>query len=154
MLTHLMYAFASVANGRPVLSDADTAYREPYSARASVDGKPDSTAEGKTLRGAFNQLRKLKILHPQLKVLISIGGSSPRSAKGFSLASRTAAARQKFVAACIDLFIRGNLPQGVSAKGIFDGIDVDWEFPTDCSAGMKGGTGCARRHGEFHSVIV
>ena len=34
------------------------------------------------------------------------------------------------VANCIDLFINGNLGGGVSAAGIFDGIDVDWEFPT------------------------
>jgi chitinase len=142
MLTHLLYAFASVANGRPVIGDADTAYKQPYSARESVDGKADSTRDDKTLRGAFNQLRKLKILHPQLKVLISLGGANQSSSKGFSLSSRTEAARRKFVAACLDMFIRGNLPQGVSAKGIFDGIDLDWEFPTDCSAGMKGGSGC------------
>jgi chitinase len=33
------------------------------------------------------------------------------------------------VANCIDLFINGNLAAGISAAGVFDGIDIDWEFP-------------------------
>jgi chitinase len=64
-------------------------------------------------------------LHPNLKVLISLAG-----ADGFHAAASTAAGRQTMVANCIDLFINGNLGGGVSAAGIFDGIDVDWEFPT------------------------
>ena len=83
------------------------------------------------MRGAFNQLRKLKARYPHLKVLVSIGASAT-NATGFSLASRTEPSRQKFVAACIDLFVRGNLPQGISAKGLFDGIDIDWEYPIEC----------------------
>jgi hypothetical protein len=34
------------------------------------------------------------------------------------------------VANCIDLFVNGNLAPGISAAGVFDGIDIDWEFPT------------------------
>ena len=142
-LTHILYAFANVGNARPSSDDEETDYLRAYNARESVDGKADDPAATHTLRGAFNQLLKLKVRHPQLKVLISLGGANPANSKGFSLASRTAAARQKFVAACLDLFIRGNLPHGVSAKGVFDGIDVDWEYPTDCSAGVKAGAeGC------------
>jgi chitinase len=59
-----------------------------------------------------------------LKVLISLIG-----APAFSAAASTEAGRQTMVANCIDLFINGNLGGGVSAAGIFDGIDIDWEFP-------------------------
>jgi len=33
-------------------------------------------------------------------------------------------------ASCIDLFINGNIAGSISAAGLFDGIDIDWEFPT------------------------
>ena len=142
MLTHILYAFANIANGHPVFDDDETAYKRSYTARESVDGQGDNPAGKRVLRGAFNQLRKLESRHPQLKVLLSIGGANEANSKGFSLAARTASSRQKFVAACIDLFIRGNLPQGISAKGVFAGLDIDWEYPTDCSAAMKRAEGC------------
>jgi chitinase len=130
-LTHIIYAFANVADDRPSIADEQAAYERVYSARESVDGKADSVSGQTSLHGAFNQLRKLKARYPHLKVLVSIGASAT-NATGFSLASRTESSRQKFVAACIDLFVRGNLPQGISAKGLFDGIDIDWEYPIEC----------------------
>jgi chitinase len=142
MLTHILYAFANIANGHPVFDDDETAYKRSYSARESVDGKADDPLARKTLRGAFNQLRKLESRHPQLNVLLSIGGANQANSKGFSQAARTASSRQRFVDACIDLFIRGNLPQGISAKGVFTGLDIDWEYPTDCSAGVRANDGC------------
>jgi chitinase len=141
-LTHILYAFANVANAHPTLDDDETEYQRAYSARESIDGNADNPTAEHSLRGAFNQLGKLKLRHSQLKVLISLGGANAANSRGFSLASRTAASRQKFVNACLELFIRGNLPHGVSAKGIFAGLDIDWEYPTDCSAGTKGGGRC------------
>ena len=38
---------------------------------------------------------------------------------------------------CVDMFIKGNLPVSGSqggtgvATGVFDGIDIDWEFPVE-----------------------
>jgi chitinase len=111
--------------------DADADYGRPMAASQSVDGVADTGWE--TLRGNFNQLKKLKAKHPHLKVLISIGGWT--YSKFFSDASLTQASREKFVRSCIDMYIKGNLPvyngaggTGVAA-GIFDGIDLDWEWP-------------------------
>ena len=77
------------------------------------------------LKGNFNQLKKLKARHPQLKVFISLGGWT--WSKNFSRFSMTAASRQTLVASCIDLYIKGNLPvaDGAggpgAAAGVFDG---------------------------------
>ncbi|GAA1648758.1 glycoside hydrolase family 18 protein [Catellatospora bangladeshensis] len=102
----------------------------------TVDGVAD-TYPGQNVYGNFNQLRKLKAANPHLKIEISLGGWTKST--WFSSVSKTAERRQAFVAACIDTFIKGNLPTGGwpedaggigVAKGIFDGIDLDWEYPT------------------------
>jgi chitinase len=82
------------------------------------------------VRGNFGQLLKLKAAYPRLKVLISLGGWTLSS--HFSEAASTAASRQAFVASCVGLFIKGDLGDGMSIAGLFDGIDVDWEYPGAC----------------------
>ncbi|MFE7469231.1 fibronectin type III domain-containing protein, partial [Streptomyces sp. NPDC057499] len=52
--------------------DADADYARPFSAAQSVDGVADDGWG--TLRGNFNQLKKLKKLHPNLKIVVSLGG--------------------------------------------------------------------------------
>ena len=106
-------------------------YQQVYSADSSVDGTADDSTQ--LLRGQFNQLKKLKAMHPGLKIVISIGGWT--GSTWFSDAALTPQSREKFVNDCIDKFIYGNLPRinnvggnGVAA-GIFDGFDIDWEFP-------------------------
>jgi chitinase len=70
-----------------------------------------------------------------MKVLISLGGWT--WSRGFSSAARPEN-RQAFVASCIDAYIKGNLPvtDGAggagAALGVFDGIDIDWEYPVAC----------------------
>ena len=131
-LTVINYAFGNVApdgNGNITcqLADPWADYQRPVGADESVNGVAD-TAE-QSLRGNFNQLKELKELHPDLKVLVSIGGWT--FSKWFSDAALTKESRKQFVASCIDLFMKGNFPgepDGIGA-GVFDGIDVDWEWP-------------------------
>jgi chitinase len=133
-LTHLNYAFGDVnAQGRCASADVWADYQRPVGEQESVDGVAD--AWGEPLNGNFGQLLKLKAKHPELKVLISLGGWT--LSKYFSDAALTAESRTAFVASCVDQFIKGNLPSlgegdaggPGSAAGVFDGIDLDWEWP-------------------------
>ncbi|MEU0149387.1 glycoside hydrolase family 18 protein [Streptomyces sp. NPDC006288] len=137
-LTHINYAFGNVsAEGRcftgnvPGEADAWADYARPLDDAGSVDGVGDTGTQ--PLAGNFNQLRELKAAHPGLKVMISLGGWSWST--HFSDAARTAASRKALVSSCIDLYIKGNLPvdgprggEGAAA-GLFDGVDLDWEWP-------------------------
>ena len=60
---------------------------------------------------------------------MSLGGFT--LSKYFSDAALTDASRKKLVSSCIDLFIKGNLPgmPAGTAAGVFDGFDLDWEWP-------------------------
>jgi chitinase len=134
-LTHIMYAFGQVKDGVPILENEQTALHERYDSDESVDGNPDATSGDQALCGALNQLRKLKLRHPHLKLLLSIGGGDTAQAKGFSAATRSPQLIARFVQVAIDRFIKGNIGDGISAKGLFDGFDIDWEYPTDCREG-------------------
>lgn len=126
-LTHLMYAFANVtATPTPacVLADPWADYQSPY--LPSVNGQPYTGP----LYGNFAAIQQLKGLNPDLKVLISIGGASPSNTQAFVTAASTAAGRAALAASCIDIFINGNIASGITAPGLFDGFNIDWEFPT------------------------
>ncbi len=73
----------------------------------------------------FKELLKLKKRHPHLKILISIGGWN--WSKNFSKVALSEKSRRKFAKSCINTFIRGSK---LVPKGLFDGIDIDWEYPT------------------------
>ncbi len=118
-LTHLMYAFGKVSDGACQAGDTWADYEKPVSAAESVDGAADVPDEG--LRGNFGQLRKLKARHPQLRVVWSFGGWS--GSAGFGAAAGDPA---KFAASCAKLL------RDRRWAGLFDGIDIDWEYPNAC----------------------
>lgn len=137
-LTVINYAFGNVAPdaaGNVVckLTDEWADYQVPWTAEQSVTG--EEVTWPRPILGNFQQLQALKALHPRLKVLISLGGWT--LSKYFSDAALTAESRRTLVASCIDLFIKGNIPDpgwgGMggpgAAAGVFDGIDLDWEWP-------------------------
>ena len=72
---------------------------------------PGATAATASLLGNFGALAQLKQLHPNLKILLSIGGWNPPTYNQlFDTASSTEANRQAFVSSCINMFIQGDLP--------------------------------------------
>jgi chitinase len=115
-LTHIYYAFARIGrDGRVVLSDPCV------DIGACV---PPATADS---GGNFAAFARLKALNPHLKLAISIGGWTDSGR--FSDAAANELSRRLFAQSAIDLFIR-------QRPGLFDGIDIDWEFPVE--GGLEG----------------
>ncbi|MBM5572864.1 MULTISPECIES: glycoside hydrolase family 18 protein [Deefgea] len=107
-LTHLCYAFAKVQDGEIV-------------PQGSSDPSMSNEAYCQHLS---EQLRQLKQRNPDLQLLISVGGWS---ADGFSDAAVSPESRDKLARSAIE-FIQ---------KYQFDGVDLDWEYPSNDMAGIK-----------------
>ncbi|MET9669779.1 glycoside hydrolase family 18 chitinase [Streptomyces sp. NPDC006475] len=118
-ITHINYAFGNVQGGRCTIGDAFADYDKAYTADQSVDGKADTWDQ--PLRGNFNQLRKLKAQYPNIKVLWSFGGWTWSG--GFGQAAANPAA---FAESCYQLV------EDPRWADVFDGIDLDWEYPNAC----------------------
>src|SRR5262249_16924074 len=112
-LTHVNYAFGQIAeDGTASLADPCIDAGECAGEVAAYPG------------GRFAALIGLKRRYPHLQALVAIGGWL--GSKYFSDVAATPQSRERFVASCIDLYFR-------DYPGVFDGIDIDWEFP------VKGG---------------
>ncbi|CAL9390615.1 glycoside hydrolase family 18 protein [Streptomyces sp. enrichment culture] len=118
-LTHINYSFGNVTGGKCAMGDAYAATEKAYTAADSVDGVADTWDQ--PLRGNFNQLLKLKQKHPDLKILWSFGGWTWSG--GFAQAAQNPEA---FAQSCYDLV------ENSKWADVFDGIDIDWEYPNAC----------------------
>src|SRR6266508_1559325 len=121
------YAFGNVAPddaGNVVckLGDEWADYQKPWAADESVTG--EEITWPRPILGNFQQLQALKQRYPHLKVLISLGGWT--WSKHFSDAALTKESRERFVASCIDLFIKGDIPApgwgGMGGPGAAAGV--------------------------------
>ncbi|MEU2595739.1 glycoside hydrolase family 18 chitinase [Streptomyces hirsutus] len=118
-ITHINYAFGNVTNGQCKLDDAYAATDKAYTADQSVSGTADTWDQ--PLRGNFNQLRQLKAKYPHIKVLYSFGGWTYSG--GFGQAAQNPAAFAKSCKAVVE---------DPRWADVFDGIDIDWEYPNAC----------------------
>ncbi|MEU4654564.1 glycoside hydrolase family 18 chitinase [Streptomyces sp. NPDC023723] len=138
-ITHINYAFGNVKNGQCTVDDTFAAYEKAYTADQSVSGTADTWDQ--PLRGNFNQLRQLKAKYPNIKILYSFGGWTYSG--GFGQAAQNAAAFAKSCKAVVE---------DPRWADVFDGIDIDWEYPNACgltcdtsgAAALKNLTGALR----------
>lgn len=114
-LTHINYAFAGVGRDYKIeLLDKETAIEKTY----------PQTDPSIPYKGQFNLFTKYKKQYPHVKTLISIGGWA--ASGGFYEMSDNQQRREVFANSCID-FIR---------KYGFDGIDIDFEYPTSAEGAV------------------
>ncbi len=116
-LTHLNYAFADI---KDTITNANTT--PPTHAYSCVLHDP----AGETgANGTLQKLKALKTSNPNLKILISIGGAL--GSGNFTNAADDVH-RDAFAQSCVNMFIDGGYATP-KVTGLFDGIDIDWEFP-------------------------
>ncbi|WP_416481338.1 glycosyl hydrolase family 18 protein [Streptomyces sp. CL12] len=118
-ITHINYAFGNITGGKCAIGDSYADYDKAFTADQAVNGTADTWDQ--PLRGNFNQLRELKAKYPNLKVIWSFGGWTWSG--GFADAAKDPAG---FAQSCYDLV---NDPRWAD---VFDGIDIDWEYPNNC----------------------
>ncbi|XP_033242347.1 probable chitinase 2 isoform X1 [Drosophila miranda] len=103
LCTHVVYAFAGLD-----ITQASIKSLDPWQDLKEQYGK-----------GGYEQLTGLKRSHPHLKVSLAIGGWNEGSANYSSLVANSYL-RERFVKQ-VSSFVR---------KYNFDGLDLDWEYPT------------------------
>ncbi|PKG38147.1 glycoside hydrolase family 18 protein [Psychromonas sp. Urea-02u-13] len=127
-LTHVIYAFLTMCGTHP----ADTGEALLKQIEETCQDKPAFTAivadqkaaygltlaDGSEYEGHFEQFKVLKAANPHLVVLPSFGGWT--MSQPFHEMIKTDAGRQQFVTSALKL---------VDDAEIFDGIDLDWEYP-------------------------
>src|SRR5208337_4342669 len=124
LLDQINYSQGHIAGSQCTIANPSYDLNYSFSADNSVDSTADTPEM--PLRGNFHQLQELKRLYPHLKILISLEGTADVFVEAAQPANR-----HSFIASCIQRFIKGKFADGVEAPGLFDGIDIDWEYPEE-----------------------
>jgi len=103
LCTHVVYAFSGLDSQTDTIKSLD-----PWQDLKDDYGK-----------GGYEHLTSLKKTHPHLKVTLAVGGWNEGS-KNYSIMAADPNRRKRFVKSASD-FVR---------KFEFDGLDLDWEYPT------------------------
>lgn len=121
-LTQLDYAQGNIHDSACVVADPQADLNIAFKAEDSIDGMAD--APEALLRGNFHQLQLLRKRYPKLRILVSVEGKRELFEEAAKPENRVA-----FVHSCVARFLEGHIAPGVETPHLFDGIDVDWEYP-------------------------
>ncbi|EXK25333.1 hypothetical protein FOQG_14656 [Fusarium oxysporum f. sp. raphani 54005] len=112
-ITHVLYAFMNVQQGGTVFTgDTYADLEKHYEGDSWLESDQDNAF------GCVKQIFLLKKAHRNLKVLLSIGGWTWSS--NFATTAASATSRSTFAKSAVTLM----------KDWAFDGIDIDWEYPT------------------------
>ncbi|MGI4758301.1 MAG: glycoside hydrolase family 18 protein [Janthinobacterium lividum] len=123
-LTQIDYAQGNIKDNACVVADPQADLNIAFKAEDSIDGVAD--APDTLLRGNFHQLQLLRKRYPKLRILISLEGK-----RGLFEEAAKPENRVAFVHSCVARFLQGHIAPGVEVPHLFDGIDVDWEYPDE-----------------------
>jgi chitinase len=127
LVDQINYAQGFVTNGHCSIADPNADLNYTFTAAQTVDGTPDSPSQ--PFRGNLHQLQELKRKFPHIHIIISLEGRG----SDFAIDAQPEN-REAFVASCVDIFLKGNFAPGITVPNLFDGIDVDWEYPHEPDA--------------------
>ncbi len=121
-LTQIDYAQGNIKDNACIVADSNADLNFAFKAEDSIDGIAD--APDAPLKGNFHQLQLLRKRYPKLRILISLEGKRSLFEEAAKPENRAA-----FVHSCVARFLEGHIAPGVEATHLFDGFDVDWEYP-------------------------
>ncbi len=115
-LTHIVHAFATINDA------GEIEIIDPW---ADIEIAYAGDTWDLPYKGHFHQYNVLKSQHPDLKVMIAVGGWF--DSDKFSTIAASAAARDKFAQSVVDFLVTYDM----------DGVDLDWEYPV-VATGVNG----------------